>query len=545
MPQWTEEEAKRQIIRAEADKSASDEIYREAVELTFPDRENWTRTKEGTDKSAYSWDSAPQVSVIRAANRLSSDFTPQFMPWMEIGLGPAAEQMPDGAFEQATGRNKTMAKRELEGITAVVQAIFNGPGFPTASNETYIDWHYGQGGMRIMPNDDPLDAPVMFAAMPISHFYAYEGPNGKLDRWFFWHTMRPDAVEQEWPDAKSNETLEDMKKSTRKQEAKLCSVVYRDYKEREKPFRYEVFLMNKGGCQRIVQRQSRTPPFVTPRYSKLPGENRGRGPVLFALPDIRTANKIVEMTLRAAALAVGGVYTATEQGVDGPVRIKPLAVMTVRSNGGPNGPSLMRLDTPNRIDFGELLLEKLHENIKKVIGDNSLPPEAGPIRSATEFIQRARELVSDQAGGLGRLYAEFVIPTVQRVVDILEEKKLIQTDGLKIDQFLIEVRMISPLAKGEQMAEVENIVRFIEMLRVLGGQQGEQLIALEIDIPKATERLADLMNVPMDIRNDKDKKTEIQKKAASAGVQEAGGTPEQAAAAEQEVARLESRRPAA
>jgi hypothetical protein len=31
---------------------------------------------------------------------------------------------------------------------------------------------------------------------------------------------------------------------------------------------------------------------------------------------------------------------------------------------------------------------------------------------------------------------------------------------LKIDQFLVEVRMISPLAKGEQMAEVENIVRF-------------------------------------------------------------------------------------
>jgi hypothetical protein len=72
------------------------------------------------------------VSVIRAANRLSSDFTPQFMPWCEVGLGPAAEKMPDAAFEQATGRNKQTAKGDLENITAVVQAIFNGPGFPTA-----------------------------------------------------------------------------------------------------------------------------------------------------------------------------------------------------------------------------------------------------------------------------------------------------------------------------------------------------------------------------------------------------------------------------
>jgi hypothetical protein len=541
MAQWSEEEAKRHITRAEADKSASDEIYREAVELTFPDRENWTRTKEGTDKSAYSWDSTPQVSVIRAANRLSSDFTPQFMPWCEVGLGPAAEKMPDAAFEQATGRNKQTAKGDLENITAVVQAIFNGPGFPTASNEMYIDWHYGQGGMRIMPNDDDLDAPVTFAAMPLSHFYAYEGPNGKLDRWFFWHTMRPDAVEQEWPDAKIPEALEEMKKSTRKQEAKLCSVVYRDYGELNKSYRYEVFLMNKSGCTRIVERQSRTPPFVTPRYSKLPGENRGRGPVLFALPDIRTTNKIVEMTLRAAALAVGGVYTATENGVDGPVRIKPLAVMKVRTNGGPNGPSLQRLDTPARIDFGEVLLDKLHENIKKVIGDNSLPPEAGPIRTATEFIQRARELVSDQAGGLGRLYAEFVIPAVQRVVDILESKKLISTEGLKIDQFLIEVRMISPLAKGEQMAEVENIVRFVEMLRMMGGQAGEQLVALEVDIPAATGRLGDLMNVPQDVRNGPAKKTQIQQAAARGGVQEAGGSPEQAEQAAAEVERIEAR----
>ncbi len=505
MAQWSEEQAGRFIRRAKDDKSASDEIYREAVELTFPDRENWTKQQEGSDRSSVSWDSSPQVSVIRAANRLSSDFTPQFVPWLEIGLGAAAELMPDEAFEAATGKPKDQVKRELEGVTAVCQAIFNGPGFPTASNELYIDWHYGQGGMRIMPNDDPLDAPVTFAAMPLSHFYAYEGPNGKLDRWFFWHEMRPDAIEQEWPDAELSDTIKEwaeMENQGRKKMCKLCSVVYRDYDEPKRQFRYEVFHMNNKGCERIVQRQSRTPPFVTPRYAKLPGENRGRGPVLFALPDIRTTNKIVEMTLRAAALAVAGVYTVTENGVTGPVRIKPLAVMKVRSNGGPNGPSLQRLE---------------------VIGDNSLPPEAGPIRTATEFIQRARELVSDQAGGLGRLYAEFVIPAVQRVVDILEGKQLLQSEGLKIDQFLIEVRMLSPLAKGEAMTEVENIVRFVEMLKMLGG---DEVAMMEIDIDKATSKLADLMNIPSEIRNDPETKLELKKAAAAQGAAAQGGDPE-------------------
>lgn len=530
MSQWPLDKAQKAIAAAKRDKEASDEIYREAMELTFPDRENFTKRQEGQQKAAYNWDSTPQVSVIRAANRLSSDFTPQFMDWFEIGLGPAAEQMDDETFKEALGRTKEEQKAQLERITAVVQAVFNGPGFPTASNETYIDWHYGQGGMKIMPNEDFLGEPVIFGSMPLSHFYAYEGPNGRLDRWFFWHEMRADAIMTEWPDAKLTDKLEEDAAKPTPPMIKLCSVVYRDYDERDQPYRYEVFCFRTDEKARIVERQSRTSPFVTPRYSKLPGENRGRGPVLFALPDIRTANKIVELTLRAVAVAVAGVYTATDNGVSGPVAIKPYSIITVRRNGGPDGPSLQRLDNPQRIDFGQLVLDTLHMNIKKVIGDNSLPPEAGPIRTATEFVQRARELVSDQAGGLGRLYAEFVIPAVQRVVDILERKQILATDGLKIDQFLVEVRMTSPLARGEAMQEVENIVRFIEMLKALGG---DQLAAFEVDIEKAAPRLGDLMNVPLDVRTTAEQKQKIKQAAAAQGAAQQGGDPAVAAAAVQ------------
>lgn len=528
MSQWDVDRAVKAITRAKRDKESSDEIYREAMELTFPDRENFTKRKEGQQKAAYNWDSTPQVSVIRAANRLSSDFTPQFQDWFEIGLGPAAEQMSDDGFKQAVGRSKDETKLELEAATKIVQAVFNGPGFPTASNEAYIDWHYGQGGMRIMPNGDSMGEPVIFQAMPLSHFYAYEGPNGRLDRWFFWHELRADAIEAQWPDAKLPDELKEEVEKPTPPMVQLASVVYRDYDEAERPFRYEVFWHKGSNKARIVERQSRTSPFVTPRYSKLPGENRGRGPVLFALPDIRTANKIVELTLRAVAVAVAGVYTATENAVNGPVSIKPYSVIKVRRNGGPDGPSLQRLDNPQRIDFGELVLDTLHMNIRKVIGDNSLPPEAGPIRTATEFIQRARELVADQAGGLGRLYAEFVIPSIQRVVDILEARQILPTQGLQIDQFLIEVRMTSPLARGEAMQEVENIVRFMEMLKAIGGNE---LMAFEMDIEKVTPRLGDLMNVPLDIRTSRDQKAKIKKAAAEQGAAQAGADPNVAAAA--------------
>jgi hypothetical protein len=530
MSQWDTAKARKHIAAAKAAKDASDSLYREAMELTFPDRENFTKAAEGQQKAAYNWDSAATVSVIRAANRLSSDFTPQFQDWLEIGLGPAAQQMPDEAFKEAMGgKTKDNVKAELEGITAIVQAVFNGPGFPTASNELYLDWHYGQGGMTIMPNDDPTQEPVVFGSMPISHFYAYEGPNGRLDRWFFWHELRADAVQEQWADATIPPELTELADRSKPEPINLVSVCYRDYSLKgERPYRYEVFWQKGSACHRLVERQSNTPPFVTPRYSKLPGENRGRGPILFALPDIRTANKIVELTLRAVAVAVAGVYTATENGVVGAVQIKPYSIIKVRSNGGPNGPSLQRLDNPQRIDFGELVLDTLHEQIKKVVGDNSLPTEAGPIRTATEFVQRARELISDQAGGLGRLRAEFIIPAVQRVIDILETKQILPTTGMKIDQFLIEVRMKSPLAKAEAMAEVESLVRWIEILKTLIGDEGA---AVEVNMERAVTMLADLMSVPMAARNTPEEKVAIQKGMAQVAAAQMGADPAAAGAA--------------
>ncbi len=526
MAKWTIERAKAAAKKAHSAKSSSDAIYREAMELVFPDRENFNTSAEGQKKASKNWDSTATVSLIKAANRLSSDFTPQFSSWFEIGTGAAAEQMPDQAFKSATGSTKDDVKAELEAVTKVVQAIFNGPGFPTASNEMYLDWYFGQGGMQIMPNDDLIGEPVIFSSLPLSHFYAIEGPNGRLDQWFFWHEVRADVIKAQWADAVLGDYIIEEAAKPSPKKIKLVSIVYRDYDEKKPTFRYEVFHFHsdKTKMKRLVERTSRTSPFVTPRYSKLAGENGGRGPVIFAMPDIRTTNKIVELTLRAVSIAVMGIYTATD-GVQNPISLKPLSIIKVRRNGGPDGPSLQRLDIPQRIDYGDLVLEKLQESIRKIIGDGGLPPEAGPIRTATEFIQRSRELIADQAGGLGRLTSEFVVPAVQRVIDILEAKQLLPTDGLTIDQFLIEVRMTSPLARGEAMQEVENIVNFIEILKSIGG---DQMVQYEMDMKKTTSKLGDLMEVPRLLRTTKEQKAKIEKAIAQIAAAEAGGDPEQA-----------------
>jgi hypothetical protein len=86
-------------------------------------------------------------------------------------------------------------------------------------------------------------------------------------------------------------------------------------------------------------------PWVISRYMKVSGEVYGRGPLLTALPDIKTLNKTLELLLKNASLAVSGAYTAADDGVLNPqtVKIVPGAIIPVARNGGPQGDSLKPL----------------------------------------------------------------------------------------------------------------------------------------------------------------------------------------------------------
>ena len=51
--------------------------------------------------------------------------------------------------------------------------------------------------------------------------------------------------------------------------------------------------------------------------------------------------------------------------------------------------------------------------------DRSLPPDAGPVRSATEIVERIKELQVDIGPAFGRIMKELVVPLVMRTLQIL------------------------------------------------------------------------------------------------------------------------------
>ena len=223
----------------------------------------------------------------------------------------------------------------------------------------------------------------------------------------------------------------------------------------------------------IFEDQSRTCPWLIPRYFRVSGETWGRGPVMLAMPTIKTLNTAARLQLQAAAIAMLGIYTATDDGVFNPdlATLEPGAFWKVARNGGPMGPSVTRFPDP-RLDLSNLVLNEMRMGVKATMMDQSLPPDGAAVRSATEIMERIKRLASDHLGAYGRLVKEVVVPAVKRAMEIAYNRMLIPQE-LPIDQLLVRVRVKSPLAIAREAQRVQKVIEWLQMVIAVAAATGQ------------------------------------------------------------------------
>ena len=210
------------------------------------------------------------------------------------------------------------------------------------------------------------------------------------------------------------------------------------------------------------------------------------------MPDIKTLNKVLELVLKNASLAIAGVYTAADDGVLNPqtIRIQPGAIIPVARNGGPTGPSLQPLPRAADFNVSNIIIPDLRMNIKKTLLDDSLPPDNMSARSATEIVQRMKELSQNLGSAFGRLITEAMIPIINRVLFIMDDQGLIDMP-LKVNGQEVKVVPISPLAQAQNMDEVNDVLQFMQVV----GQMGpEAQLALKKDA--VIDFIANRLGVP-------------------------------------------------
>lgn len=453
--------ARREV--AQQEKLAFQPMLDDAYQFAIPYRKPANGSSgavPGENRANLIFDQTAPVAVFRGAGRLQQDLCPVGEQWGGLELGPIGKRLPDADKLAAT----------LDDISETVDAGFHTGEWDTAFHEMATDLQVSTGAMLILEGDD--DQWMRFLAVPTDEVLFEPGRFGDIGGIFWRREWTYAAIEAMWPDAVFSDEFKDRLKTKPQEKTAVCQDTVYDAKQKRWCLYVWLEKDEKSGRGGFIHKaKTYTCPWLTPRYFKVPGETMGRGQVLLAMPAIKTLNKAVELTLKAAAITLLGIYTYTPHSGFNPdvAMIQPGAFWPVASNGGVLGDGIKKLEPP-RLDLSQIVFNELRTGVQATLGDQALPPDAAAVRSATEIVERVKRLASDHNGASGRLVKEIVIPAWRRAIEIAYNKQLIP-HRIRIDQLLIALRIKSPLQQAQRIARVERVVQFLAMATQVAPQE--------------------------------------------------------------------------
>lgn len=414
-------------------------------------------TKAPANRVDRIFDNTAVQSLFRFAGKLQQELLPPGQAFFQLEAGPAIA---------ITGMNKEEADRELETVTSQITPVFLNGEWDNAVHEMLIDLGISTGFMMILEGD--AQQPVRFVTASMDEIAIDQGPYGDVAGIFWKRKWTYRAISEAWPKGRFDEAFRDALKSRPEEEIVLCQDTVFDAKASK--WRLCVYLEKSDGD--VWEDEFHECPWITPRYFKMPGQVYGFGPVLMVLPTIKTLNKAQELTLKAAAIAMSGIYTRVDDGVFNPdtARIEPGAMWAVARNGGVLGPSIQRLPPPGDLNMGNIVLTDLRMQVQAGLMDQQLPPDGQSPRSAAEIVARVKRLSADHAGAFGRLVHEIIQPVVRRVIEILHRQGVLKS-RFKIDQLLVQLKVTSPLAEAFKAAKVEKTINWLQIVAQFGGPE--------------------------------------------------------------------------
>lgn len=488
------------------------DLYEDAYEFALPQRNlydgYWEGKVGGAKKMNRVFDSTAINSVQRFANRLQSGIFPPQRKWCRLEPGP---DIPDD--------RKAEAQSALDVYNEKLFATLKQSNFDIAMGEFLLDLSVGTAVMMVQPGDDIN--PINFIPVPQYLVAFEEGANGQVDNVYRRMRIKAEAVQSQWPDANIEGTLARLVKEKPTEDVELIEATIVDTKRGD----YSYYVIHKESKSEIVYRKMKVSPWVVSRYMKVAGEIYGRGPLITALPDIKTLNKTLELLLKNASLAIAGVYTAADDGVLNPntIKIVPGAIIPVARNGGPQGESLRALPRSGDFNVSQIVINDLRQNVKRILLDESLPPDNMSARSATEVVERMKELAQNLGSAFGRLINETMIPLVSKILQVMDDRGLIDLP-LRVNGLEVRVSAVAPLAMAQSMEEINNIMQYAQ-IAAQSGPEGQ----MAIKTGEMLDYIAEKLGIPQKLRTTPEEREFMKQEGAQMAAQAAEANPELAA----------------
>lgn len=402
-----------------------EQMYRRALDMRAPWLNRWDSALRYTmptadDDAATLFDATAADAADNLAASIYSLLTPPESLW--VSLVPESPESPDAA-------SATMALR----------ANLNDSNFYTTIHQCYMDLII-LGTACLFMAENPIGAASAFSftAIPMRDIAIL---NGAI---FHTATMPAREVMEKYPTWTPPADIRDAIKKDPELPLKLVqSLVGTDF---------TAWLDVGGNIENniVAAGHFETNPYIIFRWAVASGEQYGRGPVLRALPDIKTANKVVELVLKNATIAVSGIWQADDDGVINlnNINLTPGAIIpkAVGSSG------LTPLSSGADFDVSQIVLKDLRERIRHALLADRLGLLSEKEMTATEIMARNADMMRILGATYGRLLHEFIRPLVERGLQILSRRGVIDKISLHGDA---ELKYIAPIA---QMAIEETLI---------------------------------------------------------------------------------------
>ena len=458
--------------------------WQEVADYMQPRKADVTKTRSKGDKrTELVFDSSPMQAVELLAASLHGMLTNPATTWFSL-------RFKGGEFE-----DNDEAKAWLEDSTEVMYNAINKSNFQQEIFELYHDLiTFGTAAMFIEEDDEDT---LKYSTRHINEMYISENDKGRIDTIFRKFRLTARAAIQKFG-ANVSDNIVTINRKDPYEEIEILHAIYPrsdfDPKKQDKvnmPF--ESVYLEAGTGDELSVSGFKEFPFVVPRYLKASHEIYGRSPAMTALPDVKMLNEMSKTTIKSAQKQVDPPLLVPDDGFILPVRTVP---------GGLN---FYRAGTRDRIEplnigantpLGLNMEEQRRDSIRNAFYVNQLMMQNGPQMTATEVIQRNEEKMRLLGPVLGRLQSELLKPLIDRTFALLLRKNLFRPAPEFLSGQDIEIEYVSPLAKAQKSAELQSIMRGIE---ILGSLANVAPVFDHVNMDKLVKHLMDVVGVPQKV----------------------------------------------
>lgn len=469
-------------------------FFRESAASTT-DISNLVSSNAGTRKTRRLYDSTALQAVQDLASAFQSTLTNPATTWSKL------------RYQDDRLNNDEEALQWLEQVNKKIHTELAESNFDTEISKSYQSL-VALNNMAFFQESDTDENGIFqgfrFTSLHLSQMAWSENKDGIVDTLYRKFTMTARQAFEKWGDSVSDKMIKILQENPDKDLDFVQVIFPREEKDiqlnelglapgNKRPFASIYIDMNHK--HKLEESGYYEFPIHVTRWSLAPGEKYGRGPSLYALPNVRTINKLMEEYLIAVARDNNPPVLVSSRDVMGNLNLGPKGLSVVRDVNG-----VRELVSSARMDRVFDVLNRLESSIKSIFFIDKLQPlgslEKKERMSQFEVTKRLEEMQSVLGPVLSRLNSEFLQPLVIRAFKILLRSNSLPPvpDIIRELGLDIEIVFVNQLARSQQIQDITTIQQWVQNMGQLA--QIDPTVLDNVNSDGIAKHSAQILGVP-------------------------------------------------